>query len=299
MSLSNNLISNEKPFIGVGLRHVHYQDALSSPNHIDFVEVHAENFFAKGGITKALLEDINQQFPISLHATSLGLGSAQAIPDNHIKTLQQLVEQVEPILLSDHACFAWGQVNDITVHAGDLLPIPFNEESLAVMAQNVSNIQQVMGRPLLVENLSAYIVPVGSTMSEMAFLTQLCQQTDCKLLLDLNNLLVNAHNFGSDSNNEDLHPLDIAKAWLNELAPNIVGEFHLAGCTPAKDNQMIIDDHSQPVSDELWQLYAYALERFGNIPTLVEWDLDLPSWQELVEQAKKARQIANEVLFLC
>jgi len=288
---SQHEASNTKlPLIGVGLRHVHYDDALSSPADIDFIEVHAENFFAQGGISHALLEDINQHYQISLHATSLGLGSASGIPAQHIKQLKQLTDKVEPILLSDHACFSWGQIENIEVHAGDLLPIPFNEESLNLMSENIQQVQQVMGRQILVENLSAYITPAGSTLSEAKFLTQLCQNSDCKLLIDLNNLMVNAFNQQIEL------PLVHAKTWLDQIPPHYVGEIHLAGCTPVEQGSIMIDDHAQAVSDDVWALYEYAITRFGTVPTLIEWDLDLPSWQTLIDEAKKAKQVAEKAL---
>lgn len=283
--------SNTKlPLIGVGLRHAHYDDALSSPADIDFIEVHAENFFAQGGISHALLEDISQHYQISMHATSLGLGSASGIPAQHIKQLKQLIDKIDPILLSDHACFSWGQIENIEVHAGDLLPIPFNEESLLLMSENVKYVQQIMERQILVENLSAYITPPGSTLSEVHFLGQLCKKSGCKLLIDLNNLMVNAFNQHIQC------PLAQAKAWLDQIPPEYVGELHLAGCTPVEQGSIMIDDHAQAVSDEVWALYEYAISQFGAIPTLIEWDLDLPSWQVLIEEAQKAKQVATKVL---
>ncbi|NMP31293.1 DUF692 domain-containing protein [Thalassotalea sp. M1531] len=278
------------PLIGVGLRHVHYREALASVSNIDFVEIHAENFFAEGGITQVLLEDIKDKYRISLHATSMGLGSAHEMPEKHLEKLKSLVNNVKPILLSDHACFSWGQLEDLTVHAGDLLPVPFNEESLTAMAVNVDRVQTAFNQQILVENLSAYITPVGSTMSETEFLSSLCQKSNCKLLLDLNNLMVNATNENVE------HPLDFVISWLANIPTNLVGEIHLAGCSPIGELGIMIDDHAQPVSNEVWQLYRYALKRFGAIPTLIEWDLDLPSWDELVEQADRAREIASEVL---
>ncbi|WP_286261736.1 DUF692 domain-containing protein [Thalassotalea atypica] len=283
--------SNTKlPLIGVGLRHQHYNDALSFPADIDFVEIHAENFFAEGGISQALLCDIQQQYDISLHATSLGLGSVQAIPSEHISKFSQLVKQLNPLLISDHASFSWGQLGDIQVHAGDLLPVPFNEESLAVMSKNIDTIQRTLGRTILVENLSAYIMPAGSTMSETEFLVRLCENTDCQLLVDLNNLMVNA------VNQQDHEPLMQATTWLNSIPKHIVGEIHLAGCSSVNQGELVIDDHSQPVSDDVWTLFHSAIIRFGPIPTLIEWDLDLPNWTTLVAEAEKAKTIASKVL---
>lgn len=277
------------PLVGVGLRHPHYDDALKSPANIDFIEIHAENFFAEGGITHALLEDIGKQYQISLHATSLGLGSAVPIPEIQVEKLKELVGRTKPIMVSDHACFSWAQFNDLQVHTGDLLPIPFNDESLALMVANVKRVQATLERTILVENLSAYIELDGSTYTEFEFLVKLCQQTDCKLLLDINNLVVNATNQGV----EDIYQQ--VTSWLQQIPQGIVGEIHLAGCTLVGEGKIMVDDHAQPVSEELWRLYRFALNRFGAVATLIEWDLQLPSWQVLVAEAEKAKQIALEV----
>ena len=288
-STKSNTNSN-LPLIGVGLRHEHYDDALTSPANIDFIEVHAENFFARGGISHSLLADIKQHYAISIHATSLGLGSVEPAPSEQIEQLHQLCQQNDALLVSDHACFSWANISDTPVHSGDLLPVPFNDESLGVMSANVERAQQHLGRQILVENLSAYIELPGSTYSEAEFLTKLCQQTGCKLLVDLNNLMVNA------INQKVSEPALQAQQWLDQIPSQLVGEFHLAGCTPVAETDIMIDDHSQPVSSQVWQLYRYALQKFGPVPTLVEWDLSLPTWATLVAEADKARAIAQEVL---
>ncbi len=290
------------PLIGVGLRHHHFEDALNSPANIDFIEVHAENFFANGGASHAVLTDISQHYSISLHATSLGLGSALPAPQKQLEQLTNLVERYQPILLSDHACFSWAEVSGISTHAGDLLPVPFNDESLHIMVTNVKRAQQQLGRQILVENLSAYIELPGSTYREAEFLAKLCLQSGCKLLIDLNNLIVNAINQPllnfvpkTPSPSDQASILALAKQWLNRIPAEYVGEIHLAGCTPVEDGEFMIDDHSQPVSDNVWHLYRYALQRFGPIATLVEWDENLPSWDTLIGEAEKAKAIAEDV----
>lgn len=290
------------PLIGVGLRHDHYDDALKSPANIDFIEVHAENFFAAGGATHALLGDIGQHYEISLHATSLGLGSALPAPQVQLEKFSNLVERYQPILVSDHACFSWAESNGNHMHAGDLLPVPFNDESLSIMVANVKRAQAALGRQILVENLSAYIALPGSTYSEAEFLVKLCQQSGCRLLIDLNNIIVNAINSplldsqSVHSTQVKVKPLTQAKKWLENIPPSLVGEIHLAGCTPVGEDQLMIDDHSHPVSDDVWQLYRYAIAKFGAVATLIEWDNDLPSWQTLVQEAEKAKSIARDVL---
>lgn len=284
------------PLIGVGLRHEHYNEALSTPASIDFVEVHAENFFAEGGATYEVFNDISRKYPLSLHATSLGLGSVTQSPFKQIKQLHSLIKRCDPVLVSDHACFSWAEIDNQHIHGGDLLPVPFNEESLKVMASNVLRVQSILGRTLLVENLSAYIELPGSTYSESEFLTKLCELTQCKLLIDLNNLTVNATNYALLNQTEKaIDVVDYAKQWLDSIPTGIVGEFHLAGCRSVSADKIMIDDHSQPVSDDTWAIYKYALSRFGAIPTLVEWDENLPSWQELLGEANKAKLIAEQV----
>lgn len=294
--ISLNTTTPQLPLIGVGLRHIHYNDALSARANIDFIEVHAENFFAEGGATYQVITDIAANYPISLHATSLGLGSAVPAPEQQLNQLLALVERTDPILVSDHACFSWAELSSASTHAGDLLPVPFNEESLACMANNVLRAQALLKRTILVENLSAYMQLPGSTYSESEFLVKLCELTGCKLLIDINNLMVNAANHHLlEPNGEKIDTKEFAKQWLNSIPKSMVGEFHLAGCTSVPENDFMIDDHSQPVSDDAWQVYKFALERFGPVPTLIEWDENLPSWTTLLKEADKARQIATKV----
>ncbi|WDE08549.1 DUF692 domain-containing protein [Thalassomonas viridans] len=284
------------PKVGVGLRHAHYQDALDTPANIDFIELHAENFFAAGGVSRALLADIRQHYDISLHATSLGLGSALPAPQAQIQQLADLIRICQPIMVSDHACFSWAEVNGRPVHGGDLLPVPFNDETLEIMAANVSRVQALLKRPILVENLSAYLILPGSTYSESEFLVRLCRLTGCKLLIDINNLVVNAQNHALlQPDSAKLDVIAYTQQWLNTIPQDYVGELHLAGFTPTGEGELVIDDHSQAVSDEVWSLYRFALERFGAVATLIEWDNQLPSWQVLVAEAAKAKAIAAEV----
>ncbi|RLT96021.1 MAG: DUF692 domain-containing protein [Ketobacter sp.] len=274
--------------VGVGLRHPHYEMALDGASSIDFVEVHAENFFAAGGLTCTLLEEIGNRYRLSLHATGLGLGSAVGVDDQHLQRLQHLVDRSDPLLVSDHAALARSHFEQRPVHAGDLLPVEFSVQALAVLVENVDRVQQHLGRRLLVENIAQYIALQPADLSETAFLVSLVEQTQCGLLLDLNNLLVNAHNQGRSD------PLQYAKAWLRDIPAQAVGELHLAGSTPVGDADIQVDDHAQPVSQTCWDLYRYALTRFGPVPTLVEWDNQLPSWSVLLQQAEQARAILNE-----
>lgn len=275
--------------IGVGLRHQHFTEALTTPSNIDFVEVHSENFFAQGGATQSVLAQASEKYAISLHSTAMGLGSAQGVPSHYLQKLKQLASTYNPILMSDHACFSWSQLNGQQVHAGDLLPLAYSEQTLMVLAHNIDRVQQSLGRSLLVENLSAYIQYSHAYMPETEFLVRLAELTGCKLLVDLNNIIVTANNINA------AQPLGYAQQWLAEIPTSMVGEIHLAGFTEVNKGELIIDDHSQAVSSQGWQLYRSALERFGKISTLVEWDNNLPSWQTLVAEADKARTIAEHV----
>ena len=276
--------------IGVGLRHQHIADALDTPATIDFVEVHAENFFAQGGGLHRLIEDISGVYPISLHSTALGLGSAYGIPEAHINQLKTLVDITQPFLMSDHAAFAWGKLGDQPVHGCDLLPLVYNVENLQVMTWHIDQLQQRMGHQLLIENLSAYITLPGSTMSEQEFLVALRDITGCGLLIDLNNILVNAINAGED----DI--LSAGKDWLRAIPSGSVGEFHLAGHSYPALGELAVDDHATPISEQCWELYAHAVNRYGAVPTLIEWDNHLPDWSRLLEEAARARTIANQIL---
>jgi uncharacterized protein (UPF0276 family) len=319
-----NSKSHTKPnsLIGVGLRHSHYSEALSAatladavmdtPNengvkqNVDFVEVHAENFFAAGGATQALIQDIAQAYPLSLHGTSLGLGSTLSVPVGILQQFAKLVKSTQPILVSEHLCFNRAEVNGVILHSGDLLPIPYNTDSLHTIVANVQQVQESIQRPLLIENLSAYIAPsqlVAHTkddMTEFEFLVSMCEAAGCGILLDLNNLIIN------ELNRKTANPLELIKQRLDALPAHIVGEIHLAGYTnkspaPPKDiNQtqqahFIIDDHGAPVSQQCWQLYQYALQKFPGTPTLVEWDTQIPEWSVLLNEADKARTIAEKV----
>jgi len=288
-SLVNHDGSKSKVLIGVGLRHQHFTEALTTPSNIDFVEVHSENFFAQGGASQQVLEQAGEKYDISLHSTAMGLGSAQGVPNQYLNKLRTLASASKPILMSDHACFSWSQLNGQQVHAGDLLPLAYSEQTLMVLAHNIDRVQQFLGRSLLVENLSAYIQYSHACMPETEFLVRLVELTGCKLLIDLNNIIVTANNLN------EVDPLNFAKQWLLNIPEQVVGEIHLAGFTPVKQGDLVIDDHSQAVSSQGWQLYRSALNRFGKVPTLIEWDNNLPSWQSLLAEADKARDIAEQV----
>lgn len=315
-----NSSSKTKPssLIGVGLRHSHYAQALApkarasdagtaqderGDNHkIDFVEVHAENFFAAGGATHALIQDIAQAYPLSVHGTSLGLGSTLAVPETVLQQFTKLVKSTQPMLVSEHLCFNRADINGTVLHSGDLLPIPYNGESLRTIVAHIQQVQDSIQRPLLIENLSAYITPnqllahSKDDMTEFEFLVSMCEAAGCGLLLDLNNLIIN------ELNRKTAKPLDVIQERMNTLPPHIVGEIHLAGFTDQQkvatstkesgsSDQFITDDHGAMVSEQCWQLYEYALQKYPGTPTLVEWDTAIPEWSVLLNEASKARAI--------
>lgn len=278
--------------VGIGWRHPHYRELMQSLPALDFLEVHSENFFGDGGAALAVLQQARQHYPVSLHGVGLALGSAAGIDAAHLDQLAQLVARIEPVRVSDHACFARSSLGGNTVHAADLLPIPFNDEALAVLCANVQRVQDRLRRPLLVENLSAYLGFASSDRAEPEFLATLARRTGCQLLVDVNNIYVNALNARIAGDPAD--PVQACREWLDAIAPGIVGELHVAGHTHLNDEhgEIVIDDHGSRVCDDVWQILAHALRRFGPVPVLVEWDTDVPALSVLLQEAAAARAVA-------
>jgi len=261
--------------VGIGLRQPHYREAFERRPALGFVEVHSENFFHDGGASLHALERARERWPVSLHGVGLSLASADALSGSHLDKLARLVERVEPALVSEHLC--WGGVGG--VHFNDLLPMPYTRESLALMVERVGRVQERLGRTILVENLSAYVEFRDCEMTETAFLAELSRRSGCGLLLDVNNLYVNAVNFGFDP-----------EARLAELPGAAIGEMHLAGHHVGED--CLVDTHDTRVCDAVWSLYASACRRFGPRPTLIEWDAKLPALDVLLDEAGRARDVA-------
>jgi uncharacterized protein (UPF0276 family) len=277
------LTANAVPRVGVGWRHAHYESLLEQRPALDFIEVHSENFFADGGITLAVLDAGRSAYPVSLHGVGLGLGSAAGLDAQHLQRLARLVQRVQPEWVSDHACFARVASG---LHASDLLPIAFDDESLALMVRHVEQVQERLGRPMLVENISAYVAWGGGTWAEPEFFNALTQRSGCGLLLDVNNLFVNARNHG-------LAPeaaVQAAMRWVDTIRPGSVGEIHLAGHCERADG-LVIDDHGSRVREAVWQVYAHAILRLGPVPTLIEWDTDVPALDVLLAEAERARAV--------
>jgi uncharacterized protein (UPF0276 family) len=275
-----NPVQGDDQSIGIGLRAPHYQTFLSERPNLDFVEVHSENFFGReglalGGRPLQMLQQVRRDYAVSLHGVGLSLGSAEAVNADHLQQLQQLVERIEPIWVSEH--LSWTGFGG--VFANDLLPLPYTEEALELVAANIQRVQEKLRRPLLIENPSRYLTFTHSTLDEAEFLAALTQKTGCRLLLDINNVYVSAINLGLD-----------ATACLAALDPRDVAEIHLAGFS--EQDGLLLDTHSRPVAAPVWDLYAEFLARAGSRPTLIEWDMEIPALPSLLDEAEKARKIA-------
>jgi len=279
--------------VGIGLRQPHYAALFETAPALGFVEVHSENFFADGGAALAVLRQARERYPVSLHGVGLALGSAAGLDPWHLDRLARLVQRIEPVRVSDHACFARAAFapGAPVVHANDLLPIAFSDASLSIMASSVMQAQERIGRPMLVENLSSYVSFADESMSEPEFFAALCRRTGCGMLLDVNNIMVNALNA------RVADPLAACCAFVDALPLGIVGEIHLAGyCeTGGETDGIVIDDHGSRVRPAVWAVYEHALRRFGAVPTLVEWDTDLPAFDLLLGEASHAAGLAARV----
>lgn len=257
---------------GVGLRAAHYRDFLARRPKVGWLEVHTENYLQPSGWDSHVLRTLRQDYPVSLHGVGLGLGSAQGFSESHLQRVRAVVERIEPVLVSEHLC--WGAVAQQQLN--ELLPLALNGAALDLLCARVGRVQDVLKRPILLENVATYLRFADDAMSEAQFLAELARRSGCGLLLDINNLYVNQCNHGED-----------ALAAMQSIAPDSVGELHLGGhlLTP----HAVIDHHGAAVADPVWELYAAALRRFGAIPTLVEWDTDLPPLDVLLGEADKAQ----------
>jgi len=264
---------------GIGLRTAHYQHVLASKPPIAWFEVHSENYFAAGGKNRYYLEQIRRDYPFSFHGVGLSLGSSDELNRQHLQQLKKLIADFSPALVSEHLCWSAfaGQ------HLHDLLPLPYTPEAIEHFAIRVSQAQEFLGRQILIENVSTYLQFNHSTLTEAEFLVELVQRTGCGILLDINNLYVNSQNHQWDAN-----------AYLQTIPRGYVHEMHLAGFTEKQvdaGTTILIDTHSQPVTPAVWELYAQAVQRFGKVPTLIEWDKEIPEFQVLWEHAQQANRI--------
>ncbi len=259
---------------GVGLRTPHYREVLDTRPDIPWFEVHSENFFAEGGPAHDLLTAVRREYPLSLHGVGLSLGSTDPLNRWHLDKVKALIERYQPGLVSEH--LSWSSVGGR--YLNDLLPLPYTEEALRHISSRIQQVQDYLGRQILVENLSSYLQFSTSTIPEWEFITAVAQRSGCGILLDVNNVYVNARNHGFD-----------AADYLRAIPVSAVGEMHLAGHTDEGD--CLIDTHSRPVAPAVWTLYEQAVHRFGRLPTLIEWDADIPPLTVLMSEAAKADTI--------
>jgi len=259
--------------IGIGLRTTHYRDLLARERCVDWLEAHSENYFGQGGYDLNVLMRLRERYPISLHGVGLALGSAEGYSSEHLDHVAQLVRRVEPCLISEHLC--WGAVAGQVLN--DLLPLPMTNAALDLMCARVSQMQDVLQRRVLIENVSSYVRFAGDDYDEAGFLNELAARSGCGILLDVNNFYVNQCNHGVD-----------AVAQIDATSLEHVGEIHLAGHLVT--DVAVIDHHGARVADAVWSLYERALQRFGRVPTLIEWDTDVPALDVLIDESARARR---------
>lgn len=262
--------------IGVSLKTPHYRQFLEEKPPIGWLEVHSENFFTAGSNALSNLIALSQLYPISLHGIGLSLGSVSGVQMAHLERLAKLIELVQPKFVSEH--LSWGYINGVYMH--DLLPVPYTDESLKIFSRNIEVVQEFLDREILIENPSSYLEYESSSKNEADFLVEICKITGAKILLDVNNIFVSACNHGWDARN-----------YIDAIPQDFVKEMHIAGHSTkilSADQILCIDTHDNYVCDEVWDLYNYAIQRFGPTHTLLEWDANIPSLEVLIKEASKA-----------
>lgn len=266
---------------GIGLRTPHYTAILEKKPKVAWLEVHSENYFAEGGRPLYVLEKVRRDYPISLHGVGLSIGSADELNWAHLKKLRDLVLKINPCLVSDHLC--WSSIHGQHLH--DLLPLPYTEEALLHVVDRIQQIQDYLQRQILIENISSYITHAQSTLKEEEFLSEIANRAGCGILLDVNNLYVNAYNLNFD-------PM----SYIRHLPAHLVQEIHLAGFSQStiKEKEVLIDTHDHPVSQAVWELFQTVIQHMGVKPTIIEWDQDLPSLETLCLQAEQAEALMRE-----
>jgi uncharacterized protein len=262
---------------GLGLRKPHYAEFLEHRVAVDFVEVISENFMVDGGKPRQILRDVRARYPVALHGVSMSIGSADGLDMAHLARLCALVNEIDPLFVSDH--LSWSRVGGFNAH--DLLPLPYTEEALDIVCRNIDRAQRALGREMLIENPSSYIDFAPADMTEWAFLERICAHTGCGLLLDVNNVFVSATNHGFD-------PV----AYLDGVPHHHVRQIHLAGHSQGRD--LLIDTHDQPVPASVWDLYAHVLPQLGQVATMIERDDDIPPLATLLGELNQARRIARD-----
>lgn len=266
---------------GIGLRAEHYGDAADNPASVSWYEVHPENYFGLGGIPHHYLEIIRRDHPVSFHGVGMSIGSVDQLDMGHLRRLKELIAHYQPGQVSEH--LSWSSVNG--TYFNDLLPIPYTEEALDHVTEKVKQAQDLLNHQLIIENASTYLEFTASTIPEWDFTNELARRTGCALLLDVNNVYVNACNHGFS-----------ARKYLSEVDPGHVKEIHLAGHTlkSVDDTEIRIDTHNQLICEDVWKLYQYAISRTGKVATLIEWDTDLPEFSVLLNEAERAQNLMDQ-----
>jgi uncharacterized protein len=279
--LSNPPIRHARPSLGfgLGLRSAHYEAVLRDRPEVDWFEIISENYMVPGGRPLDYLERIRAHYPMVMHGVSLSIGGCDPLDDDYLGQLKALARRIEPEWISDHLC--WTGVDGVNLH--DLMPLPHTEEALRHVTERIARVQDFLGRRILIENISSYLTYEQSEMSEWAFLDAVAERADCRILLDVNNVYVNAVNQGFD-----------ARAYIDAIAPERVYQIHVAG--HSHDGRYLIDTHDAPVIDPVWRLYAHAVRRFGPVSTMIERDDDIPPLDELLGELDAARRIEADVL---
>lgn len=260
---------------GLGLRPEHYADFITQKQPLEWLEILSDNYLVAGGKPLFYLDKIRRDYPVVMHGVAMNIGSLDPLDYNYLSAIKQLAKRVEPVLISDHLC--WTGVHNQHLH--DLLPLPYTDECISHVAGRIVQIQDFLGHRLVIENLSSYLQS-NTGMSEWEFISSVCQQADCDLLLDINNIFVSSHNHGFD-------PLD----YIHGIPAQRVRQIHLAG--HSQHENYLIDTHDQPICDEVWQLYQQTIDHLGFIPTMIERDGNIPALSELLTEIDHARKIVE------
>lgn len=269
-----------RPFLGygLGLRTDHYEHVIAHEPAVDWFEIISENYMVDGGKPRYYLKTIGERYPLVMHGVSLSIGSTDPLNRDYLKRLKALARDVQPHWISDHLC--WTGVGGVNSH--DLLPLPYSEEALDHVVDRVRQVQDYLERPFLLENVSSYLSYRDSRMTEWEFLSEVAERSDCRILLDVNNIYVSARNHGFD-------PLE----YVDAIDPSRVYQIHLAGHTDNGDH--VIDTHDHDVPDPVWNLYQYTLERMGPVSTMIERDDNIPPFDELFQELQQARLIGERI----
>jgi len=269
--------------VGLGLRHRHFQEIIESQPNIPWFEVHTENFFSNGSAASHHLHRIREQYPLSAHCVGMSLGSAEPPREEHLAQVKSFIERYQPSLISDH--LSWSGIDNVFLP--DLLPIPYTQEALDTLINNINQAQDYLSHQILIENPSSYLAFTASEIEEWDFLVTAAKRSGCVILLDINNIYVSAHNHSFD-----------ALSYINSIPTDLVQEIHLAGFSSRdiEGQTILIDDHGAPVHEPVWALYRHAIQRFPNIPTLIEWDTDVPDFNVLIAEKNLADTIIADTL---